>query len=100
MEIAKNVLLIFRPEVMYQPVIYRLSQEFDLVFNSYHLGKTKRDASLFDDTVKALGVTAQHTLFVDDNPDHIERAAAKGFLTHLYKNSSTFEEELKRYFLL
>ncbi|GAB4273640.1 MAG: NIL domain-containing protein [Deferrisomatales bacterium] len=33
MEIAKNVLLIFRPEVMYQPVIYRLAREFDLVFN-------------------------------------------------------------------
>ncbi len=32
-EIAKNVLLVFRPEVMYQPVIYRLAREFDLVFN-------------------------------------------------------------------
>lgn len=33
METAKNVLLVFRPEVMYQPVIYRLAREFDLVFN-------------------------------------------------------------------
>jgi len=33
MEISKNVLLVFRPEVMYQPVIYRLAREFDLVFN-------------------------------------------------------------------
>ncbi len=33
MEIAKNVLLVFRTEVMYQPVIYRLAREFDLVFN-------------------------------------------------------------------
>lgn len=33
MEIAKNVLLVFLPEVMYQPVIYRLAREFDLVFN-------------------------------------------------------------------
>ncbi len=33
METAKNVLLIFHPEVMYQPVIYRLAREFDLVFN-------------------------------------------------------------------
>lgn len=30
---SKNVLLIFNPEVMYQPVIYRLAREFDLVFN-------------------------------------------------------------------
>jgi ferredoxin len=33
METSKNVLLVFRPEVMYQPVIYRLAREFDLVFN-------------------------------------------------------------------
>jgi len=33
MEISKNVLLVFRPDVMYQPVIYRLAREFDLVFN-------------------------------------------------------------------
>jgi ferredoxin len=33
MEISKNVLLVFRPEVMYQPVIYRLAREFDLLFN-------------------------------------------------------------------
>ena len=33
MEISKNVLLIFSPDVMYQPVIYRLAREFDLIFN-------------------------------------------------------------------
>ena len=33
MEIARNVLLVFRPEIMYQPVIYRLAREYDLVFN-------------------------------------------------------------------
>ena len=33
MESSKNVLLVFRPEVMYQPVIYRLAREFDLLFN-------------------------------------------------------------------
>ena len=33
MEVSKNILLIFRPDVMYQPVIYRLAREFELVFN-------------------------------------------------------------------
>lgn len=33
MEISTNVLLVFKPDVMYQPVIYRLAREFDLVFN-------------------------------------------------------------------
>lgn len=74
--------------------------EFDLVFNSYHLGKTKRDPTIFDDTVNAMGVAAQQTLFVDDNPDHIERAAARGLKTHLYENRTTFEKEMQRYSLL
>ena len=33
METAKNVLLVFRPDIMYQPVIYRLAREFDVIFN-------------------------------------------------------------------
>jgi len=33
MERVTNVLLVFRQEVMYQPVIYRLAREFNLVFN-------------------------------------------------------------------
>ena len=33
MELSTNVLLVFRQEVMYQPVIYRLAREFDLMFN-------------------------------------------------------------------
>jgi len=33
MEIARNVLLVFRPDIMYQPVIYRLAREYDLMFN-------------------------------------------------------------------
>jgi L-aspartate semialdehyde sulfurtransferase ferredoxin len=30
---SKNVLLIFRSNIMYKPVIYRLARDFDLVFN-------------------------------------------------------------------
>ena len=74
--------------------------EFDLVFNSYHLGKTKRDPTVFDDAVNAMRVAAQQALFVDDNPDNIERAAARGLKTHLYENRTTFEKEMQRYSLL
>jgi putative hydrolase of the HAD superfamily len=63
---------------------YHFFTEFDRVFNSYHLGKTKRDASVFDDTVRALNVPALQALFVDDNPGHIERAAGRGLQTHLF----------------
>jgi putative hydrolase of the HAD superfamily len=74
--------------------------EFDRVFNSYHLGKTKRDPTIFDDTVNALRVAAQETLFVDDNPGHIKRATTRGLQTYLYKNRATFEKEMKRFSLL
>lgn len=30
---SRNVLLIFRSDIMYRPVIYRLARDFDLVFN-------------------------------------------------------------------
>lgn len=30
---SKNVLLIFNKKVMYKPIIYRLSQDFDVIFN-------------------------------------------------------------------
>ena len=30
---SKNVLLIFKSDIMYKPVIYRLAKDFDLVFN-------------------------------------------------------------------
>jgi putative hydrolase of the HAD superfamily len=63
---------------------YNFFQFFDAVFNSYHLGKTKRDPSIFDDTLQVLQVEAGETLFVDDNPGHIDRADAKGLQTHLY----------------
>jgi putative hydrolase of the HAD superfamily len=45
---------------------YDFFQYFDAVFNSFHLGKTKRDPTIFTDTVQALKVNADETLFVDD----------------------------------
>ncbi len=30
---SQNVLLIFKSDIMYKPVIYRLARDFDLVFN-------------------------------------------------------------------
>jgi len=70
--------------------------EFDRVFNSYHLGKTKRDASVFDDTVRALGVEASQALFVDDNPGHVRRAVSRGLAGHLFISVSRLKAELKR----
>ena len=71
-------------------------QEFSRVFNSYHLGKTKREPSLFTDVLATLKVEPRHALFVDDNPGHIERAAALGLQTHLFQNEELFFADLAR----
>ena len=74
--------------------------EFDRVFNSYYLGKTKRDASVFDDAVRSLGVEASAALLVDDNPAHVQRAVSRGLSTHLFLSVSRLKAELERLVVL
>ncbi len=71
-------------------------QEFSRVFNSFHLGKTKREPSLFTDVLATLKVEPGQALFVDDNPGHIARAAALGLKTHLFLSEELFFADLAR----
>ena len=71
-------------------------QEFSRVFNSFHLGKTKRESSLFTDVLATLKVEPGQALFVDDNPGHIARAAALGLKTHLFLSEELFFADLAR----
>ncbi len=67
---------------------------FDQIFNSYYLGKTKREESIFPETLAALDVPAEAALFVDDNRGHIERAQAHGLQTHFFCDQETFLSEM------
>src|SRR3990170_3531180 len=73
-----------------KPTIGTFCLEFDRVFNSYRLGKGKRDATIFDDTVCTLGVAPGEALFVDDNSGHVERAASRGLRAVLFRNQDRF----------
>lgn len=53
-------------------------REFDRVYCSYRLGKSKRDATLFDEVVADLGVRPGEALFLDDAPGNVERARSRG----------------------
>lgn len=53
-------------------------REFDQVYNSYRMGKGKRDASLFDDVVRELGLQPRQVMFVDDSVGNVTRARARG----------------------
>ena len=70
--------------------------EFNVVFNSYHLGRGKKDPRVFDEVVKRLGVLPSEILFIDDNDGHIERARSKGLRTILFRDKDSFIREMER----
>jgi len=70
-------------------------QHFDHVFNSFHLTKSKRDASLFNEITRQLGVKPQEILFVDDTPENLERAQAQGWKTLRFRNVEDFRKAIK-----
>lgn len=71
-------------------------QEFSRVFNSYYLGKSKREQSLFTDILAELKIEPRNALFVDDNKGHIGRAASLGLETHLFLSEELFFADLAR----
>jgi putative hydrolase of the HAD superfamily len=71
-------------------------REFDRVFNSYRLGKGKRDADIFTDVVALLGIEANEALFVDDMPANVERSRSMGLRGMLFENEEEFLAEMER----
>ena len=71
---------------------------FDHVFNSYHLGKGKRDVSLFDDIAGLLKTPPDRILFIDDDPGNVERARQKGWKAILYADADSFHLDMDNLF--
>jgi len=65
-------------------------QYFDYVFNSYHMGKGKRDFGIFQDIGEQLKLSAGEILFVDDMKSNVERATAAGWATIRYVGKAEF----------
>lgn len=70
--------------------------EFDHVYNSFHLGKSKRDASIFNDVLDDLGVSAPDALFVDNDRGNIRRARSRRLQAILYENEEQFRIDAAR----
>lgn len=70
--------------------------EFDRVFNSYYLGKGKRDPSIFDDVIRTIGIAPPEALFVDDHQGHIDRASSRELKTVLYRDHDLFLAEFEQ----
>jgi len=69
---------------------------FDHVFNSYHIGKGKRDVSLFDDIAQILKTEPNRILFIDDDRRHVERARQKGWNAFQYVDRDSFCEAMEK----
>lgn len=70
-------------------------RDFAHVFNSYYLGKGKRDATIFTDVAARLNVRPEQILFVDDNEGHIRRARSKSLHTILFRDRESFMQEMR-----
>ena len=68
---------------------------FDYVINSYVLGKSKRDPSVFRDVSTIIGMNPHLILFVDDNAQNIKRAAETGMKTIQFKDIEEFKSRLE-----
>ena len=70
---------------------------FDYVFNSYVLGKSKKDSSVFRDVAKIIGIKPHLILFVDDNSHHIKRASEAGMRTIHFTSIESFKSQLEAF---
>jgi putative hydrolase of the HAD superfamily len=70
--------------------------EFDHVYNSYELGKGKRDPTLFSDVVSDLKLQPVEVLFIDDNKGYVQHARGRGLLALLYVDHKTLITELEQ----
>ena len=67
---------------------------FDRVFNSYHLGKCKKDESLFEDVLGEMNFRPEQSLFIDDSQDNIKRATNRGLHTIYYQDKISFMDSM------
>lgn len=71
-------------------------REFHHVYCSFRIGKSKRNASLFDDLAAVLDLAPSRILFLDDNEDHLRRARGKGWNTFLFGEVQPSVREVDR----
>lgn len=71
---------------------------FERVYNSFHLGKSKSDRTLFLDVLKDMGLVPEEALFIDDTSGHVERARSMGLHAIHYRTREQFLNEFLPFF--
>ena len=67
---------------------------FDHIYNSYYMGKGKRDPSQFTDVATDLGLPPAQILFVDDSEHNVKNAESVGMQAIHYHDRETFIKAL------
>ncbi|MBT8116246.1 MAG: HAD family phosphatase [Gammaproteobacteria bacterium] len=75
-------------------------QDFDHVFNSYHMGEGKRNPELFPAITAKLALEPAEILLVDDIRNNVERAQAAGWQAIYYVDKVSFLETIEQLLLL
>ena len=68
---------------------------FDRIYNSYYLGKGKREPTHFSDVAADLGLHPSAILFIDDSKKNVATAAATGMQAIQYIDHESFIEALE-----
>lgn len=76
----------------------RLEEVMDVIVISGEVGMRKPDPEIFVHTIEELGLGADHCVFVDDHPGHLEVAQEIGLTTVLHRDAARTIEELERLF--
>jgi putative hydrolase of the HAD superfamily len=75
---------------------YHFFDAFDHIYNSYYLGRGKRDPATFRRVVDDLGLDPAAVLFVDDDRGNVERARAAGLGAIQFVDQAGFSAALER----
>ncbi|MFD2554572.1 HAD family hydrolase [Sphingobacterium tabacisoli] len=73
---------------------------FEQTYYSHLMGMRKPDQEIFKVVLEENGLTPEHTLFVDDSPQHLETASALGIHTALCTKENPLEKIIKDWKLL
>jgi HAD superfamily hydrolase (TIGR01509 family) len=75
---------------------YHFYAAFDRIYNSYYLGRGKRDPATFRQVADDLGLEPAAVLFVDDDAGNVERARVAGLCAIQYVDRARCMAALRR----
>lgn len=75
---------------------HNLTSLFDEIIISSEVGVIKPDRKIFELTLQKMNISADQTIFIDDNQSNVEAASALGIKSIWYKDLATLKEELAK----